>query len=157
MRRFRLRLPVRGIESEGALGRLSGLLSGCPPTGTRPQARAKLGKAEIRSLAPLRKWFSQGFRRFLTAEIQPGDRSACINRSRRTESRWIPSEPDKPCRRVRKAERTVLEPTCAVGWKADGAFLEPTCAVGWKADGAFLDSICAAGWKADGAFLDLVC
>ena len=27
------------------LWRLSGLLSGCPPTGTRPQARAKLGRA----------------------------------------------------------------------------------------------------------------
>ena len=35
--------------------RLSGLLSGCPPTGTRPQARAKLGKREIGSFGPVRK------------------------------------------------------------------------------------------------------
>ena len=37
--------------------RLSGLLSGCPPTDTRPQARAKLGKAQIRTLAPSDKYF----------------------------------------------------------------------------------------------------
>src|SRR3712207_7142039 len=41
-----LRLPVRGVEGKSAFGRLSGLLSGCPPTGTRPQARAKLGRSE---------------------------------------------------------------------------------------------------------------
>lgn len=32
--------------------RLSGLLSGCPPTGTRPQARAKLGKGADRVSLP---------------------------------------------------------------------------------------------------------
>jgi hypothetical protein len=37
--------------------RLSGLLSGCPPTDTRPQARAKLGKAQIRTLVPSDKYF----------------------------------------------------------------------------------------------------
>src|SRR5437588_2109140 len=32
------------------LRRLSGLLSGCPPTDTRPQARAKLGDLQISDL-----------------------------------------------------------------------------------------------------------
>src|ERR1700735_2091815 len=40
----RLRLPVAGARKKRVfLRRLSGLLSGCPPTDTRPQARAKLG------------------------------------------------------------------------------------------------------------------
>src|SRR5262245_51260759 len=33
-------------------GRLSGLLSGCPPTDTRPQARAKLGNCAHKRYAP---------------------------------------------------------------------------------------------------------
>src|SRR2546429_1173670 len=32
-------------EADFSPRRLSGLLSGCPPTSTRPQARAKLGEA----------------------------------------------------------------------------------------------------------------
>ena len=38
-------------------GRLSGLLSGCPPTDTRPQARAKLGEAQLIAVASLCKGF----------------------------------------------------------------------------------------------------
>src|ERR1700687_395793 len=40
----RLRLPVTGARKQALPWRLSGLLSGCPPTDTRPQARAKLGE-----------------------------------------------------------------------------------------------------------------
>src|SRR5207237_10928638 len=44
VRRFRLRLPViRSKEGVSPPWRLSGLLSGCLPTDTRPQARANLG------------------------------------------------------------------------------------------------------------------
>ena len=41
---------TRALRSRS--GRLSGLLSGCPPTDTRPQARAKLGESAIRSNHP---------------------------------------------------------------------------------------------------------
>jgi hypothetical protein len=37
--------PARSLRSRS--GRLSGLLSGCPPTDTRPQARAKLGNSAL--------------------------------------------------------------------------------------------------------------
>src|SRR5438093_1606421 len=41
-------------------GRLSGLLSGCPPTDTRPQARAKLGNcAHKRYARALQEIFSE--------------------------------------------------------------------------------------------------
>lgn len=46
------RLIIGSIEKTDGPGRLSGLLSGCPPTDTRPQARAKLGKGGIRVIAP---------------------------------------------------------------------------------------------------------
>ncbi len=46
-----------GFESRLHSGRLSGLLSGCPPTGTRPQARAKLGGRDISALAERCKSF----------------------------------------------------------------------------------------------------
>src|SRR5260370_18443713 len=39
--------PVILRSSRSRSGRLSGLLSGCPPIDTRPQARAKLGKLQI--------------------------------------------------------------------------------------------------------------
>ncbi len=39
--------PVTLRSSRSRSGRLSGLLSGCPPIDTRPQARAKLGKPQI--------------------------------------------------------------------------------------------------------------
>ena len=39
-------------------GRLSGLLSGCPPIDTRPQARAKLGKAQLSHFAKACKSFA---------------------------------------------------------------------------------------------------
>src|SRR6185437_4243998 len=45
-----LGLESLGFESRPHSGRLSGLLSGCPPTGTRPQARAKLGNRELSAL-----------------------------------------------------------------------------------------------------------
>src|SRR5205085_4414359 len=52
----RLRLPVAGARKRDLfLRRLSGLLSGCPPTDTRPQARAKLGNSEIGHLFRARK------------------------------------------------------------------------------------------------------
>jgi hypothetical protein len=59
----RLRLPVAGAREQSkqsalSLRRLSGLLSGCPPTDTRPQARAKLGTTEISDLARARNNFS---------------------------------------------------------------------------------------------------
>ena len=38
---------------------LTGLLSGSPPTDTRPQARAKLGKAEDMKFRPHYKYFFQ--------------------------------------------------------------------------------------------------
>ena len=44
-------------ESGHFLRRLSGLLSGCPPIDTRPQARAKLGRDQIGELAARRKRF----------------------------------------------------------------------------------------------------
>jgi hypothetical protein len=52
-----------GFESRPHSGRLSGLLSGCPPTDTRPQARAKLGGRDISALAQRCKSF------FAVAEI----------------------------------------------------------------------------------------
>src|SRR5687768_3220261 len=98
MRRFRLRLPVRGIESEVALGRLSGLLSGCPPTGTRPQARAKLGKGEIRSLAPVRKIFSKVFLRPFRGSAPRLPRSEPVNPHRTTKGDGKPRlEPRDRC------------------------------------------------------------
>ena len=45
-----LGLESLGFEFRPNSGRLSGLLSGCPPTGTRPQARAKLGNRELSAL-----------------------------------------------------------------------------------------------------------
>src|SRR5216684_2026544 len=39
--------PTALRSSRSRSGRLSGLLSGCPPIDTRPQARAKLGKLQI--------------------------------------------------------------------------------------------------------------
>src|ERR1700716_3176504 len=42
------------------LRRLSGLLSGCPPIDTRPQARAKLGMQELMDPARTRKSFGRG-------------------------------------------------------------------------------------------------
>src|SRR5262249_23923368 len=58
--RFRLRLPVKRIGAQATAdsmlqscsGRLSGLLSGCPPTDTRPQARAKLGDCAHKRCEP---------------------------------------------------------------------------------------------------------
>ena len=52
-----LGLEALGFESRPHSGRLSGLLSGCPPTGTRPQARAKLGGRDIIAMAGRCKLF----------------------------------------------------------------------------------------------------
>ena len=45
-------------------GRLSGLLSGCPPTDTRPQARANLGNVEISGFVRARKKNSRRVEKF---------------------------------------------------------------------------------------------
>ncbi len=50
--------PATLRSSRSRSGRLSGLLSGCPPTDTRPQARAKLGKAQLSDPIRLRKFFA---------------------------------------------------------------------------------------------------
>ena len=50
--------PATLRSSRSRSGRLSGLLSGCPPTDTRPQARAKLGKAQLSDPIGLRKFFA---------------------------------------------------------------------------------------------------
>ena len=50
--------PVILRSSRSRSGRLSGLLSGCPPIDTRPQARAKLGKAQLSDPIRLRKFFA---------------------------------------------------------------------------------------------------
>ena len=47
-------------SSRSRSGRLSGLLSGCPPIDTRPQARAKLGKAQLSDPFRFRKFFAHG-------------------------------------------------------------------------------------------------
>jgi hypothetical protein len=64
-----------GFESRPHSGRLSGLLSGCPPTGTRPQARAKLGERDIVALATRCKIF------FAFAEIFSQMRPRMVTRS----------------------------------------------------------------------------
>ena len=63
-----------GFESRPHSGRLSGLLSGCPPTDTRPQARAKLGGRDISALAQRCKSF------FALAEIFLANAAAIIKR-----------------------------------------------------------------------------
>src|SRR5579871_5389784 len=50
--------PMTLRSSRSRSGRLSGLLSGCPPTDTRPQARAKLGNFEISDFKNSRKLFA---------------------------------------------------------------------------------------------------
>ena len=65
--------------------RLSGLLSGCPPTGTRPQARAKLGRDHIGIIAPRLK----GLFRF----IQRIDSRGAENSARVRKSDTLQAEP----------------------------------------------------------------
>jgi hypothetical protein len=75
------------------LRRLSGLLSGCPPTDTRPQARAKLGDSAIRHSAATCKRF--GLNEKLAAEFSaapahgnaPGFQSVAVNGSTRPAAR----------------------------------------------------------------------
>ncbi len=55
--------PVILRSSRSRSGRLSGLLSGCPPIDTRPQARAKLGKLQISYLPRPCKRFASLARR----------------------------------------------------------------------------------------------
>jgi len=55
-------LIIGFVEKTDEPGRLSGLLSGCPPTDTRPQARAKLGNGEIGALPPhCKRFFCHNF------------------------------------------------------------------------------------------------
>ena len=49
--------PATLRSSRSRSGRLSGLLSGCPPIDTRPQARAKLGEFQIGDFENPRKCF----------------------------------------------------------------------------------------------------
>jgi hypothetical protein len=63
---------VTSRSSRSHSGRLSGLLSGCPPIDTRPQARAKLGKRQISDLARLRKVFCAS-RRMLIEQNESGE------------------------------------------------------------------------------------
>jgi hypothetical protein len=58
-------------------GRLSGLLSGCPPIDTRPQARAKLGKFQISDFENSRKRFARP--RALWSKKIFGIVPACLN------------------------------------------------------------------------------
>src|SRR5215475_11423190 len=51
-------------------GRLSGLLSGCPPTDTRPQARANLGSHEISGFQLVRKKNSPRTRIFFPGRVE---------------------------------------------------------------------------------------
>jgi hypothetical protein len=53
-------MTLRSLRSRS--GRLSGLLSGCPPIDTRPQARAKLGRLEIGDFQKSRKRFAPPYR-----------------------------------------------------------------------------------------------
>jgi hypothetical protein len=67
-------LESLGFESRPHSGRLSGLLSGCPPTGTRPQARAKLGDGDISALGSGCKNF------FALAQIFLANAAAIVKR-----------------------------------------------------------------------------
>src|ERR1700761_3630291 len=62
-----LGLESLGFDPQPHSGRLSGLLSGCPPTGTRPQARAKLGNRELSAMHHRCKSFFALARIFLVA------------------------------------------------------------------------------------------
>src|SRR6516164_5420392 len=88
-----LGLESLGFESRPHSGRLSGLLSGCPPTGTRPQARAKLGNCELIALNSRCKSFLALARNFFSRARRNGyasvaaailERLACLLRRRAT-------------------------------------------------------------------------
>jgi hypothetical protein len=85
-------LESLGFESRPHSGRLSGLLSGCPPTGTRPQARAKLGERDISAMAqrckhffPQRPFFSVRRAEVVSAALHRGPFERSVER--RTRSR----------------------------------------------------------------------
>ena len=59
-------------------GRLSGLLSGCPPTDTRPQARAKMSNAGDHSI------FTENVDPFPRMRLKESQRRECCARSRRS-------------------------------------------------------------------------
>ena len=63
-------------------GRLSGLLSGCPPTDTRPQARANLGNMQISGFSPARKKNSRREQKFFHQAREKVSRSLRIERRR---------------------------------------------------------------------------
>ena len=96
-----LGLESLGFESRPHSGRLSGLLSGCPPTGTRPQARAKLGIREIIALNTRCKSF------FAVRRIFSRARTAMVTRvlaaKRRAVFLWSATKPTQPSRRGRCA------------------------------------------------------
>jgi hypothetical protein len=75
-----LGLESLGFDPRPHSGRLSGLLSGCPPTGTRPQARAKLGNRELISMHHRCKSFFALAQNFLVAGSRNGYAAVAIAR-----------------------------------------------------------------------------
>src|SRR5262249_41975490 len=78
---------IAGLKSVLTLrsrsGRLSGLLSGCPPTDTRPQARAKLGNyAHKRCASALQEFFFQNRCRRYAARSRRGQDAALARPNR---------------------------------------------------------------------------
>ena len=78
-------------------GRLSGLLSGCPPTDTRPQARAKLGGRDISALATRCKSFLllRGFFSRVRGEM--------VTQALRQRARAVASEQTQSAHRARSS------------------------------------------------------
>jgi hypothetical protein len=67
-------------------GRLSGLLSGCPPTDTRPQARANLGNMQISGFDSARKKKSRAVQKILHQRVEKVSGNLKIARRERRET-----------------------------------------------------------------------
>ena len=96
-----LGLESLGFESRPHSGRLSGLLSGCPPTGTRPQARAKLGNSRNNRVEHAMQEFfcrATNFSRARTAMV-----TRVLAAKRRAVFLWSATKPTRPSRRGRCA------------------------------------------------------
>src|SRR5262249_52825955 len=83
-------------------GRLSGLLSGCPPTDTRPQARANLGNLEISGFCRARKKNSRRVEKFFHHTREKVSRGLKIEPSER------PRAPSRRARAVNGSTRIAL-------------------------------------------------
>jgi len=68
-------------------GRLSGLLSGCPPTDTRPQARANLGNLEISGFQFTRNKKSRRAQKFFAANDRKGCEMLNVGWQKRSRAR----------------------------------------------------------------------